>query len=104
MQLGAAASSSTAPQQAAQTTPQAASTGKGKEMEQEQPPPTTEHQKEKPKQQEKMAEAPISIEHQAQESVPPRQETVVDASVLQTPLNEERTRKRDREQETPLTT
>ena len=104
IQLGAAASSSTAPQQAAQTTPQVASTEKGKEMEQEQPLPKTEQQKEHIEQQEEMAEAPISIEQQAQESVPPRQETAVDTSVLQTPLNEERTRKRDRQQETPLTT
>ena len=61
-QLGAAASSSTAPQQNAQATPQAASKGKEKEMEQEQPPPTAEQQKEQPKQQEEMAEAPISTE------------------------------------------
>ena len=51
-----------------------------------------------------MAEAPVSTEQQAQESVPPRQETTMDTSVLQTPINEEITRKRDRHQETPLTT
>ena len=51
-----------------------------------------------------MAEAPISTKQQAQENVPLRKETVVEASVLQTPQNEERNRKRDREQETPLTT
>ena len=50
-----------------------------------------------------MVEAPISTEQQAQQSAPPRQETIVETSVLQTPANEERGKKRNREQETPLT-
>jgi len=36
--------------------------------------------------------------------VPPRQEATLEASVLQTPQNEERSKKREREQETPATT
>jgi len=51
-----------------------------------------------------MAEAPAPIEQQTQENVPPRQETTVETSVLQTPIDEERSRKRDRKEETPLTT
>ena len=55
-------------------------------------------------QQEQTVEAPISTGQQAQETVPPRQETTVEASILQTPKNEDKNQKRDREQETPLTT
>jgi len=43
-----------------------------------------------------MAEAPVTTEQQTQESIPPRQETAVETSVLQTPVNEEMGRKRDR--------
>jgi len=95
--LGVATSSSTAPQQPAQATTQRATTDKGKEIQQEQPLPSAE-------QQEEMAEAPANTEQQTQEQVLPRQEVTVETSVLQTPTNEERTRKRDREEETPLTT
>ena len=43
-----------------------------------------------------MAEAPGPTEQQDQEKVPQTQETTVETSVLQTPINEERGRKRDR--------
>jgi hypothetical protein len=49
-------------------------------------------------QQEQTVEAPKSTE----QTVPPRQETSAEASVLQTPQKEDLSRKRDRE--TPLTT
>jgi len=58
-------------------------------------------EKEQPMQEEHTAQAPISTGQQAQDTVPPRQETSMETSVLQTPQNEERGRKRDREQETP---
>jgi len=115
-QLGAAASSSTAHQQTAKATHQDSSKGKEKQMEQEQPPPMTEkqaekeveqqeeHRQEQPVQQGQTVEAPISTGQQPQQTVPPRQETTVETSILQTPQNEERNRKRDREEETPLTT
>ena len=63
-----------------------------------------EEQQEKAKsgQQENISQAPISTEQQPQQIVPPRQETTVEASVLQTPQKEDISRKRDRE--TPLTT
>ena len=56
---------------------------------------------EPPLQQGQASEGPLSAEQQAQETMPPRQETTAEASVLQTPQNEERSRKRDREEETP---
>jgi len=102
-QFGAATSSSIAPQQAAQTTTQAASSDKGKQIQQDQPPPAVQ-QEEQPQQQEEMAEAPGPTEQQIQEKVPQTQQTAVETPVLQTPINEERGRKRDRQEETPLTT
>ena len=72
-------------------------TNKGKEIQQEQPLPSTD-------QQEEMADAAANTKQQTQEQVLPRQEVTVETSVLQTPTNEERNRKRDREIETPLTT
>lgn len=51
-----------------------------------------------------MAEARGPTEKQAQEKVSQIQETTVETSMLQTPINEERGRKRDRQEETPLTT
>jgi len=100
-----AASSSTAPRKAvpAPITAETLAKDKGKEkqMEPEQPPHIEVQQKE---QQEKISEAPKYTEQQAQENVPPRQEKTVEASVLQTPQKEEKGKKRDREQETPLTT
>lgn len=65
-------------------------------MQQEGPLPSAE-------QQEKMAEAPAATDEQPQENVPPMQEAEVDTSVIQTPINEERGRKRDRQEENPLT-
>jgi len=61
-------------------------------------------QEEQPEQQEEMAEAPGPTEQQTQQQVPQTQETTVGTPVLQTPINEERGRKRDRQEETPLTT
>jgi len=51
-----------------------------------------------------MVEAPTTTEKKVQESVPSWQETTVETSMLQTPVNEERARKRYRQEETPLTT
>ena len=45
-----------------------------------------------------------SIEQQTQEQIPRRQEVIVKTTVLQTPAHEERTRKRDRQEQTPPTT
>ena len=112
-QVGAAASSSTAHQQAAKATDQASSKGKEKEMEPEQPPHEEvqheevqqqemqqqqqvqqqqegQQEKEKSGQQEHTLEAPISTGQQAQDTLPPRQETTVEASVLQTPQKEDK--------------
>ena len=122
IQVGTAASSSTANQQAARATEQASSKGKEKEMEPEQPPHEEVQQqqqveqqqqqdsqqregqqdKEQPTQQEGAVEVPILTEQQAQNTIPPRQEAVNETSVLQTPQKKDVSRKRDRE--TPLTT
>jgi len=102
-QVGAAASSSTTPQKAGQTSTQAAGSDKGKQIQQEQPLPV-EQQEEQPQQQEEMAKAPAPTEQQAQESKPQAQKIAVETSVLQTPINEERSRKIDREEDTPPTT
>jgi len=51
-----------------------------------------------------MAEAPGPTDQQTQEKEPQTQQTTVETSVLQTPINEERGRKRDRQEDTPLTT
>ena len=55
-------------------------------------------------QQESRAKQPAHTKQQTHEQIPPRQEVTVDSSVLQTPVNEDRTRKRDIQQDTPLTT
>ena len=51
-----------------------------------------------------MAEAPGPTDEQMQEKEPPVQNVTVETSVLQTPINEERGKKRDREEQTPLST
>ena len=51
-----------------------------------------------------MVEQPTSIDQQTQGQAPPMQEIIVEIPVLQTPANEERIKKRDRQEETPLTT
>lgn len=53
-------------------------------------------------QQEEIAEQPAATNQQTQGQGPPVQEKVVEISVLQTPANEERIKKRDRQEETPL--
>ena len=119
-QLRAAASSSTTHQQVAMKTQQASNKDKGKHVQEEQLPPMTQEQtdkemeqhqeqqqqqeeirQEQPVQPEQTVEAPKSTEQQPQQTVPPRQETSVDASILQTTQKEDVSRKRDRE--TPLT-
>ena len=44
-----------------------------------------------------MSKQPETSKEQAQMKTPPTQVNVVEPSILQTPLNEERTKKRDRE-------
>ena len=120
-QIGASTTSSAAQQQPAEKTPQAASKDKAKQV--EQPPTLTEEQvdtllqqqeemeqqelgqqqeqaqssEQQPLQQEKGTDLPSSTEQQPQTVVPPRTETSVDISVLQTPQKEDLTRKRERE-------
>ena len=53
-------------------------------------------------QEEEIAEAPATTEQQTQEQSHPVKEVTVETTVLQTPANEERIRKRDRQEETPL--
>lgn len=52
-------------------------------------------------QQEKMADLPASTDEQSQGQDPSTQEMAVEISVLQTPANEERAKKGDRQEETP---
>jgi len=94
--LGESASSSTVTQQPAQAAVQETTTAKGKEIQQEEQLPNLE-------QQEEMAEQPTSTDQQTQGQAPPMQEATVEIPVLQTPANEERIKKRDRQEETPLT-
>ena len=94
--LGESASSSTVHQQPAQAAGQVAAIAKGKEIQQEEQLPNLE-------QQEEMAEQPTSTDQQTQGQAPPMQEAIVEITVLQTPANEERMKKRDRQEETPLT-
>ena len=119
-QVQAAASSSKTNQQTIQTAGQTSSKGKEKEMEEQQVHQQVQHEevqqqqqqvqqqkeeqqgKKQPLQPEKASEAQVSTEQQTQSTVPPRPETTVEASVLQTPQKEDISRKRDRE--TPLTT
>lgn len=124
-QIGAATTTSAAQQQTTEQTTQAASKDKGKQV--EQPPVLTEEQvdtllqqqeemeqqelgqqqdqsqssEQQPLQQEKGTDLPSSTEQQPQTEVPPRTDTNVDTSVLQTPQKEDLTRKRERE--TPQT-
>ena len=70
--------------------------GEGQQPEEQQQ--QEEQRQEQPVQQEQTVEAPKSTE----QTVPPRQETSAEASILQTPQKEDTSRKRDRE--TPLTT
>ena len=51
-----------------------------------------------------MAEAPGPTDEPMQEKEPPVQNVTVETSVLQTPINEDRSKKRDREEQTPLST
>ena len=51
-----------------------------------------------------MAEVPCPNDEQMQEKEAPVQNVTVETSMLQTPINEERGKKRDREEQTPLST
>ena len=51
-----------------------------------------------------MAQAPGPNDEQMEEKEAPVQNVTVDTSALQTPINEERGKKRDREEHTPLST
>jgi len=50
-----------------------------------------------------LAEQPASTDQQTQGKAPLMQEATVEIPVLQTPANKERIKKRDRQEETPLT-
>jgi len=86
--IGAGTSSATTSQQLAQESAPPAGTSKGKEVQHS-------------KQQDTMEDLPVSAEEQSQEQGPSTQTKAVEIHVLQTPLNEERAKKRDRHEETP---
>jgi len=131
-QIQVTASSSKTNQQTIQTTGQTSSKGKEKEMEEQQvhqqevqheqvqqeeplqrgqqPEQVQQHQqegqpgKEQPMQEKQEVHAPISTGQQTQDTMLPRQKTTMETSVLQTPQNEERGKRRNREEETPYAT
>ena len=91
-----------------QTTDQGQSKGKEKVMEepqgqqgQEQQPQQEQQQKDQQGQEKQTAEAQMATKEQTTPMAPPRQDSRVDYSVLQTPQREDVSRKRERE--TPLT-
>ena len=100
IQIGAAASSSTAQQQTIKVAGKISEKGKEKEMESEQEQQHQEEQRqEQSAQQKKTVETPQTTER----TVPTRQDTAFDASVLQTPQKEDTFVFRKRDRETPLT-
>ena len=96
--LGESDSSTTVSQQPAQAGAQPAATDKGKEVQH------SEEQVHNLEQPEAMADRPAITDEQSQGQGPPIQEKAAEIRVLQTPANEERTKKRDRQEETPLGT
>jgi len=106
---GTAASSSTGQQLATRIDTQISSKGKEKQMEPEQeqvqgeeaPAEEEQQQEAGPPLQTEQTTAPSHSEQQAQVETLPRQVSTTEASVLQTPQNEERSKKRDKEEETP---
>ena len=93
--LGEGTSSTTTSQQLAQVSAPTATTDKGKGVQH------SEEQVKNLEQQETMANRPTSTDEQSQGQDPSTQEKVTKIPVLQTPLNEERAKKRDRQEETP---
>lgn len=93
--IGEGTSSATAHQQPAQGSTSLAAKDKGKEVQH------SEEQVHDLGHQETMADQPVSIDEQSQGQDPSTQTKVTEIPVLQTPLNEERAKKRDRLEETP---
>jgi len=86
--LGAGTSSTTTSQQPTKESDPPAGTSKGKELQHSE-------------QLETMADRPDTAKEQSQGQAPSTQANAPEAPVLQTPLNEERAKKRDRQEETP---
>ena len=96
--FGEGTSSAAVSQQPDQVSAPPIDISKGKEVQH------SEQQVHHSEQQEIMAEWPVSTDEKSQGQDPSTQAKVMEIPVLQTPLNEERAKKRDRQEETPTGT